>query len=265
MVNNMSDMPVIVKCIPIEENYAKRHGSEINLEISKARRLQKKNIVRIICESKKVNNKKYKVISKRQPLFKRVTGKQINTVSIPVYIPWCDSGRIGKAYNDIMEKHVEDWVIFIDHDVLLVNPLWHDICMSMIRRIGHQAGMVSCFTNRIGCRFQKAPGVDKKTDDIKYHRDYARNLYQKNKGKIKDLTTAPGGRFSGMFILTHKQAWKDAGGFKESIAFFNVDCSYFTAVKKAGYRVCRMDDLYVYHGYFREVLKPYFTKKEEVK
>lgn len=263
-----NDMPTILKCVPIEPNYKKRHGTEINLEESKAKRLAKKGIVRILSvqsQSMGKNNKKYKVSPRKKTLFRRVTGKEIDTVSIPVYIPWCDHGQIGKAYNDLMEKYVEDWVIFIDHDVLLVNPLWHDICMATIKKVGHAAGLISCFTNRIGCRFQKAPGVDRKIDDIRYHRDYARKLYQKNEGKIKDLTLASGGRYSGMFILTHKQAWKDSGGFNESAGFFNVDCRYYTAIKNAGYRIYRMDALYVYHGYFREVLKPYFTKGEEAK
>ena len=188
-------------------------------------------------------------------------GKELNTLSIPVYIPWCDYGQIGKAYNMFMEKYVEDWVIFIDHDVMLVNPLWHDICINAVNTIGHKAGWITCFTNRIGCKFQKAPGVDTKNDDMKYHRAYAKDLYRMNKGKIKDLTIAKGGRYSGMFILTHKQAWLDSGGFNENIGFFNVDCRYFTALKNSGYRVYRMDDLYVYHGYFREVLKPFFTKE----
>jgi len=265
-----TNIPIILKCIPIQDgsprnkDYVKRHGSEINLEESKAHRLVKKGLVRIIGEyTKETNNKKYKVLPRSTTLLKKVEGKEFNTVSIPVFIPWCDHGRIGKAYNDLMENHVEDWVIFMDHDVLLVNPLWHDICMATIKKVGHQAGMISCFTNRIGCKFQKAPGIDTKSDDIRYHRDFARNLYRKNKGKIKDLTTAPGGRYSGMFILTHKKAWAAAGGFNESTGFFNVDCKYYTSIKNAGYRIYRMDDLYVYHGYFRESLKPYFNKGEE--
>ena len=264
-------VPVLLKCVYVDNKFKKRYNdTAINLEKAKAERLARKGIIRILGnidnkskkENKETNNKKYKALPRTKALFRRVEGKAINTVSIPVFTPWCDYGRIGKAYNDLMEKFVEDWVIFTDHDVLFVNPFWHDICIKAINKIGHKAGWMTCFTNRIGCKFQKAPGIDRKNDDIRYHREYARKLYFRHKNKVTDLTVMKGGRFSGMFILTHKQAWKDAGGFLENIGFFNVDCRYFTAVKKAGYHVYRMDNLYVYHGYFREVLKPYFQKKE---
>lgn len=262
----MGEMPVIYKCITVSAGMKKRYGNDLHLEAGKAKRLERKGLIRIIGEYKTERSKetknKYKT-KHRKRVNQQVEGKPLGKLKIPIIIPYAGQGRIGQAYNEAMIDYVNDWVIFIDHDVLIMNPHWYEICVNAIEQCGHSVGWFTCFTNRIGCRFQKAPRINKKTDDIKYHRDYAKKLYNENKGKIKDLTHARGGRFSGMFILTHKKAWADCGGFNENIGFFNVDCRYFTALKQAGYRVCRMDDLYVYHSYFREVLKPYFKKGEQ--
>ena len=263
----------IVRVVPLDPDLKKRHGKSLSLTLPKAKRLQKRGIVRILGDYKEYDengNKKIFTQTRKKVLRERVQGEQKDSYNIPyLVVPFVPDGQIGKAYNNTMEKFIDDWVIFADHDVLVggINPLWHEICVKAIRTIGHKAGFISCYTNKIGCRFQKAPILNgyknlRKSHDIEYHRKYARDLYNKNRGKIKNLTNAKGGRFSGMFILTHKQAWRDAGGFPEKIGFFNVDCTYFTNIKNAGYQVYILEDLYVYHGYFRETLKPFFTKEE---
>jgi len=250
-----------MKCVPITPEMKKYYGEEINLAEHKANRLSKANKIRILGECSSINeNKTSKYVEK--PRRRRINNKAISLspgMHIPTVIPYAPEKKIGYAYNNMMEV-IDDWVLFVDHDVwLATNPLWHEISVNAIKTLGHEAGWITCYTNRIGCKFQRAPNIDTKNNDILYHRQYALNLYKKNKGKIKNLTKAPGGRFSGMFILTHKQAWLDAGGFAENMGFFGVDCNYFTKIKRAGYGVYLMQDLYVYHGYFREVLKPYFT------
>lgn len=250
----------IVKCQPISPEMKKYCGEEINLTHSKAKRLENAGKVRILGDIKKKNNK-YIEAPRKKRIFKRVEMGEPSGIRIPTIIPYASNKKIGIVYNDAM-KNIDDWVIFVDHDVwLATNPLWHEISVNAIMQIGHKAGWITCYTNRIGCKFQKAPRIDTRSDDIRYHRDYALNLYNKNKGKIKDFTKARGGRFSGMFILTHKQAWLDAGGFSENMGFFGVDCNYYTKLKRAGYGLYLMQDLYVYHGYFREALNPLFKKE----
>jgi len=254
----------IMKCIPITPEMKKYYGDEINLTEHKAKRLAKANKVRILGEYRSLGEKKSPKYVE-SPRIRKINNKVISSspgMRIPTVIPYAPDKKIGYAYNEVM-KSIDDWVLFVDHDVwLATNPLWHEISIGAIKLLGHEAGWITCYTNRIGCKFQRAPSVDTKNDDILYHRRYALNLYKTNRGKIKNLTKARGGRFSGMFILTHKQAWLDAGGFTENMGFFGVDCNYFTKIKRAGYGVYLMQDLYVYHGYFREVLKPYFTKEE---
>jgi len=260
----MTKRPEIVKTEPLGD--LKKHwGNELNLEISKAKRLAREGKVRIIPKNVlEFQKTKLQIKSPKRHVLKRFNQEKenITDLEIPAIIPYIPNGMVGRAYNKTMEK-IDDWVIFYDHDVLLgTNPYWYDICFNAIQQIGHIGGWFSCYTNRIGCRLQKAPNVDRKTDDIKYHREYARQLYKNNFGKIKDVTKVRGSRFSGMFILTHKKAWQDAGGFSEN-GFFGVDVRYYTALKHAGYRVFIMQDLYVYHGYFRETLKPFFTERKQ--
>lgn len=256
----MSNTPKIMCTIPITRDMKQRYGTSLNLEIGKAKRLAKRGLVRIVGDYKE----KQKLIISSKP--KRVANGNNNDIcrdglKIPWIVPYAKNGNIGYAYNEAMTNMVEDWVLFTDQDIYMVNPLWFDICVNAIMNVGHRAGWITCFTNRIKCKFQVAPNINKNTDDMMYHHKYAKNLYDTNKGKIKDLTYARGGKFSGMFILTHKKAWEAAGGFNENIGFFGVDCSYYSMLKKAGYKVYIMQDLYVYHGYFRETLKPFFNKK----
>jgi GT2 family glycosyltransferase len=259
----MNNTPRIMRTSPLTDVMIQRYGDSLNLEYSKAKRLEKNGLVRIIGDYKdKPENKKI-IISSRS---KRVRGEKDSIcrdgLKIPWIIPYVKGGNIGYAYNEAMTNMVEDWVLFTDQDVFMINPMWFNICCDAIEKLGHTAGWITCFTNRIKCKFQIAPGVDKKTNDMMYHHRYAQNLYLKNKGKIKNVTQSRGGKFSGMFILTHKKAWEDAGGFNENIGFFGVDCAYFTKLKKVGYTVHVLQDLYVYHGYFRETLKPFFNKTE---
>jgi len=251
---------VLYKVVPLNSEMIKRSGKEMYLSIDKAQRLAKKGLVRIIGA---VEQQPVKIVieAKRDNKIQLTEPKQHGDgLALPFIIPYMSCGKIGFAYNEAMQMYVKDWVVFADHDILLVNPLWYDICMAAINKYGHEVGWFTCYTNRIKCKFQIAPGINSKTNDIKYHREYAKNLYDTNKGKVKDCTNVKGGKFSGVFILTHKKAWEAVGGFNEHCGFFGVDTNYFSKLKQAGYKLMVMQDLYVYHGYFREVRKPYFTK-----
>ena len=75
-------------------------------------------------------------------------------ISLDVRIPYLPNKELGRAYNEAMET-VRSWVMFIDSDVFLrTQPKWYDICMEAIRRVGHDAGFITCVTNRIGCPAQ---------------------------------------------------------------------------------------------------------------
>lgn len=168
---------------------------------------------------------------------------------IDIRIPYEPGKQLGSAYNRAMET-VEDWVLFLDHDVLLLNPNWYNACLAAIETVGHDAGWITCVTNRIGCRRQKSvpPGDH---DDIVKHLAYAKQLWNVHGNKLEQEigTQSP---FSGFFILTHKKAWQDVGGFKDG--FTTVDNDYHKRLHQAGYALYVMPGIYVYHVYTRKGL-----------
>lgn len=162
---------------------------------------------------------------------------------IDVRIPFEPGKQLGFAYNRAMET-IKDWVLFLDHDVLLCNPAWYTICQDAINQVGHMAGFITCMTNRIGCSCQQDTGCP--GNDIKEHLLHAQTLQAAHRGELKK-TSISDTPFSGFFILTHRRAWKDAGGFIDG--FLGVDNAYYRAVSKAGYKTYVLPGLYVYHTY----------------
>lgn len=197
-------------------------------------------------------------------------------MSIKTLIPYKEGKKIGTAYNEACGAlDFGEWIILMDYDVMILNPMWQVICQNAIDKVGHFAGIITCFTNRIGCRLQVAPPVEEfvpedgnwdrlltSTHDMLWHRRLAKALYDRNRGRIVECTKAKG-RFSGMFILTNKKVWGEVGGFKTD-SFFHVDVDYYDKVKRAGYRTFVMADLYVYHMYLREVIEPFFSAPGEL-
>lgn len=179
---------------------------------------------------------------------------------LPVIVPFKEGQQIGRAYNREMARLPDDgWAVLMDYDVMIMNPHWHEICCRAINRVGERAGLISCLTNRIGCKMQIAPGVDPENFDMKYHRDQGKRLWLTRKGTIRDHTETRGCRFSGFFMLTSKRVWSRVGGFKTD-SFFHVDVDYYDKCKRNGFRVYLMEDLYCFHMYLREVLSPFFTE-----
>lgn len=168
-----------------------------------------------------------------------------------IRIPYEPNKELGKAYNLAMES-VNDWVLFMDHDILHLNPYYHDVCLAVIEKIGHEAGWVTCMTNRIACEAQwdrEAP----KNDDVMQHMKHAKKRWKEYGPELTEMNgdmTHKGRRFagfSGFFMLTHKQAWKKVGGFKDG--FLGVDNDYYEKLIKNGYKTYVMPGIYVYHIY----------------
>ena len=94
---------------------------------------------------------------------------------IDVRIPWEPGRRLGYACNRMM-KTVEDWVLILDWDVLLLNVNWYDMCLKAIEKVGHNAGLISFLTKRIGCPLQKA-GVLKTPIILQYTWNMLNDFY----------------------------------------------------------------------------------------
>jgi hypothetical protein len=163
--------------------------------------------------------------------------------NIDVHIPYKLGGNLGECYNDIMSD-ADDWVLFVDHDILLLRPQWYQCCIDAINQVGYKAGWISAVTNRIWCTDQlRAPAVDH--DNIMEHIKFSNLLWNKHKGIIRKPTS--GKPFSGFFILTHKEAWKKVGGFTDG--FLGVDNDYYNKLLVHGYNTYIMPGVYSYHIY----------------
>ncbi len=171
---------------------------------------------------------------------------------IDIRIPYAENMQLGKAYNIAM-RSVDDWVLFVDHDILQLNPHYHEVCLGVIKQVGHEAGWITCMTNSIACEAQwdrEAP----RNNDVMNHMRYAKQLWKEHGPKLMQVgnkeMTYQGKRFagfSGFFMLTHKKAWEKVGGFKDG--FLGVDNDYYEKLIKAEYKTYVMMGIYVYHLY----------------
>jgi len=171
----------------------------------------------------------------------RVVENSVVQPKIDVRIAYEPGARIGQDYNRIMRETPHEWVLFLDHDVLLLHPSWYAVCQRAIR--DHpDGGLFTCYTNNIGCKHQKAPGAPT-GDSIRAHRTHARKLWEANGYRCTENSKH---LIGGMFMLTSRTAWRASGGFPED-GFFGVDNWYHRQVMQAGLKCYRIDGLYCYH------------------
>lgn len=167
-------------------------------------------------------------------------------MEIQIIVPYGSNKNLGATYNRLMQD-VSDWVCFLDHDILNVNPNWYKICTAAIETIGHDAGWITGVTNRIACPFQICYDAPK-DDDIMAHMAYAKNRYSRHQANAhlidKDNMLL---ELSGFMILTHKEAWEATGGFCDG--FLGVDNDYHRKILAAGYNTYVLPGLYMYHIY----------------
>ena len=168
---------------------------------------------------------------------------------IDVKIPYTLNGNLGKEQNRIISQSQNRWVLSVDHDVLLaVNPHWYYLCVKAINKYATQnkIGIFTCYTNDIGDGVNPheqryASGV--LGDDVYEHVGAAKYVFATNQYQCTDITHTE--KFAQFFMLVNKEAWQKAGGFKDG--FFDSDRKFAKRIKRAGYKIYRIDGLYVYH------------------
>lgn len=169
---------------------------------------------------------------------------------LDVRIPWEPGKKLGLAYNRMMTT-VEDWCLILDWDVTLLNKDWYDICLKSISKC-EGAGLLSCLTNKIWCKHQKVNDVQ--SDNIIEHVEFSNKIQKQNKGMYEDVTNSSfesDDYLSGMFFLTRRKIWDEVGGAPPDM-FLGLDNWYHEQVKRLGYKVYVIKELYVYHRYLRQ-------------
>ena len=162
------------------------------------------------------------------------------------YIPWDSNKNIGVSYNKILNLVDEDdWVCFLDGDAVHTSPFF-GVRLEEVIVNNSDYSMFTCVTNRIGCPYQIAQGVNQISDDQKYHREFGEKIWNSYKTQVVDITKLQ--LLSGVLILIQKKAWSKVGGFKET-GMLGVDNDIHTKFKNFGFKVGLMKGIYVQHWY----------------
>jgi GT2 family glycosyltransferase len=162
-------------------------------------------------------------------------------------IPWSNEKSIGKYYNDFMNILPEetDFACFVDGDTIFTTPNYGLIIEKVVNE-NPEIGCFTCYTNRIGCRWQIAPGVDSDSNDMEYHRDFGKNLQIIFSTDCVDVTNEE--LMSGVMILIKKSLWRKIGKFKED-KMLGIDNDLHIKIKNINEKIFLMKGMYLYHWY----------------
>lgn len=171
--------------------------------------------------------------------------------TIDIRIPYLPGGNLGAAYNRAMDTSPDEWVLLLDHDVTLcTHPQWYHVCEQAIANAADDVGMLLCLGTH-GSQYQIPAGIKAVTPNnrrcapIHQHTAFARQIWNEHRYNLTDLSNVEDPRFTGFFMLLRKAAWEHVGGFDEGM--FEVDHKFSARLLNNGWRVLRMDGLYVYH------------------
>jgi GT2 family glycosyltransferase len=165
-------------------------------------------------------------------------------------VPYSTDKNLGKYYNDFMKllPNEDDYACFVDGDTIFTTANYGHIIEQVVKE-NPEVGCFTCYTNRIGCKWQILPGVDTDTNDIKYHRDLGRNIQTIFGTICEDVTNVKKGEvMSGLLILLKKSTWIKIGGFKED-GMLGIDNDLHWKLQKYNEKIYIMKGIYLYHWY----------------
>ena len=162
------------------------------------------------------------------------------------FIPWNSDKNIGKSYNQHMSLiGTNDWGCFLDGDAVHTTTYFGSRIEDIIKT-NPNFSLFTCYTNRIGCSYQLAPGSNWNSNDMGLHRNFGETIWNKNTTSVLDITNSS--EMSGVLILIKKSTWEQVGGFKEE-KMLTVDNDIHRKVKNLGGKVGLMKGIYVQHWY----------------
>ena len=172
---------------------------------------------------------------------------------IEVKIPFAPNGEICEAYTYAIKTSKSPWVILLDHDAIFMHPNWYSLCVNAVKQFP-EAGMFTCWASKIGAKEQQAEGSPINVAPLAIHRDFARNLWQKHKFTVEEIFS----HVSGVMMMIRKDVFLKVGCKK---GFFGVDWDLTKRIREAGFKIYRINGLYVYHLRDRE---PSWIENEKV-
>lgn len=157
--------------------------------------------------------------------------------------PYRTDKNLGQGYNEFMRLIGEnDWACFMDCDVMLLTPDAGKIIHNYAYK-NPKAGLLTCYTNRVGNKSQLIGGQISEDPDIRNHiktaEDRRKYLY-----KVTEMKQA----ISGMLMLVSKRTWNEIK-FIENGGCLGVDTTFSRELLSNGKKILRMEGLFCFHIY----------------
>ncbi len=174
---------------------------------------------------------------------------------IDVRIPFDQSNRLAMAYNRALADGISEWVLFLDHDVFLCNPLWYEMCLEVIEslRIDPKVACIGCESG--GSRHKRSMekyGIP--SDSIEHHINEAQEWYSGYGNEVKQIYQ----HVPGFFMLLNRRIAEVIKFRQINSSINNIDKDFGTRLMEAGYHIYHMKGLYVYHRRGMKHLKKEF-------
>jgi hypothetical protein len=164
-------------------------------------------------------------------------------------IPYSTEMNIGACYNSVMNNlpNDTDFACFVDGDTIFTTSDFGNQINDVIKRYP-ECRFFTCYTNRVGCKIQVCPIIDRDNNDIDYHRKMGKMLQYNYWDVCDDISELePGTLISGMLLLIRKDLWKEVGGFKNGM--LSVDNDFHLKCIEKKEPLYLMKGVYIYHWY----------------
>lgn len=160
-----------------------------------------------------------------------------------ITIPFSPTRALGAAYNDAMERSNKDFVLLLDHDVLLgLTGKWYDLCMNVISN--HDFDVATCWCNQGGSAHRGVISLPEySSPEMKHQMMVAERIWSEHGYSVTPINC-----LTGFFMLVNKKSWKEMGGFPEEPCISGIDQDYMRRLNDESRTILRINGLYVYHN-----------------
>jgi hypothetical protein len=179
--------------------------------------------------------------------FEPIRGKRPR---VHYFTPASGDKNLGKAYNEAcaLVTDKDDWICIRDGDTMFLTPDWAHQIESIIVNHGNDYGLISCYTNRLGLKWQLLNGQISNDTDILNHTRLAFLLRNKHWDEVVDSPSYT----AGLFMLFKRSLW-DEIKFEEGLTKTKnnifVDADFSQTVLKKGKKIGLTKGLYLFHSY----------------
>jgi glycosyltransferase involved in cell wall biosynthesis len=161
------------------------------------------------------------------------------------YAPRTYDMNLGRCYNDYMEMVEDDnaYVLFIDHDAVLLHPSWRQIVQEVMQKHLNETALFIVHTNRINNPYQRLNLLEN-NHQLTDNTQYAKFIGDEFGASTTECAKWPSS--SGVVLMLKKSTWRT---HKFSDGFLKVDNNIHISLRTDGDKVYLMNGLYAYHFY----------------